>query len=1744
MDQMGDTIEVVSRRRPQDDSQNRQLSVDQALKYTPMTMSILPARDCIPLPQLGCSNDSRLTSPSERQAVYRSELYTHAAKERLSVLLDPSRLSEIKFPRSPVQNENSVKPDLNPIQKMVLKMSKVDYTCHSSSAVSQRTAKKKTLQMPITKPASTVTIEIPKPPPFFHREDYINMQDTPKRRKLSDPSLRTKPALATISKKQKDDQLLASFENQLGEIFETRDQIDPDNSTERAKSTNAVFDLPDEEDDAEPRLAIALQERLQSIMSQLLNSDRLGDVSLECLRRLQRICEPAIESAQTVNLQIILDPSDEDISTWLSNLQKAESGATSACTLIYTVLGASQNEDLVNSEALQWLPNVLVNLFENCLIPIVEARPDGQSVQLFNYASAHSEPLKRLLDVGRKLLDLVTRLCVDIKAAGPIVNAAEFLAAKLIFVQNAYNDKASALGSQAYERLRKQAMAAVAKLYAAFPLERPAILDEVLTSLDKLPSNSRSARQYKLGPGKNIQLVSALFMQLVQTSAMQTDMKRRKSRRQPRKGLVDSESSDENEESVSDMEVDSASAADETEKDPLSTLGEVAQNLLNDASMSAQQIVKWMVDKASKVTKTGDSPYRNILDLFVEDLTLVLPLTDWPASELLLTVLALRMKKLAETDKSASTKNMALESLGIMGSAISQTRASARSLLSSIMREGESHSTTIAQDLSESVKDRPHFSLESLELVSSRGPFSIVLSYLGRKTGESLRTKSAKAYFLLKFATLIYQVVTKPRDGDREVELDSKLTATVSAMLQQLSGSTEYNEAADDHIEVTDQEAQLAYTLSILNGPFCRLFPEIATTLSSSIDSDQAQVRTRSIKSVAAMLEIDSSLLDWVPTLADAVLKCASDDSSMVRDSALTLIAKFIMPRPVLQAKAFKVLLKCTMDPNVGVQKKAMAHLKDVYLREERHNLKQAIANEFLQRIADQESTVAELAKKILAEIWIDPQFPMLDSAAESAHLDVAIEDLKSHIVTCVEMDIARLAPLLKEFLVWKLKDSKHIDQIRDLCARIVKKLLDAANGSEVGPAELTTLVAFVDARPEAVVPADLTSLKSYLKVVAKQDNIQKFKSVVAIFRLVLPHLSSTQAPLLQEVQMDLLRAGHKLLQREVVEEVMSCLRSIDGVLHDTIKIVRYTVSLIRNVLPAKIPQKSLEQETNLEELKPIRYRNTCLRLLGAVGKHIDLERFGGEFRKTFPAYKGGSVAGFIADCIWENTLKSYGTETRVRALESLGLVCQAWPGQFNKRCVRETFFEVLDGTSFSGLNKSDVERMQITVLEVFQELYGKRAAVKEDAKKGEGDGEIQALKNIGGDSKTREDDSAISTITNDLVDHLLRIAMSQTGTQALLAAQTLASIDHQGMTHPKQSTSAFVALETSTDSQVARVARIAHENLHQQHESVCEREYINAVFAAFRYQHEVFKDPQGGVVPGYTAKLAPAFAIISTSGSKYVKKFISNLVSKLNTEYSKLSVAENEPPEHLLFVLFVTQNLAFFEYKKMDELLHTVLQLELAFSRNGGETAQAIETHLGPAPVKHTGNEDSDLAATEPAPPAMDVDPATLKSVTTAACAITLISEVRNFLKRQYGISRDVKMAMQQNKQTKEAGREPVKVHGITGEKFWHKSNAVLESLGSTSAMIARCREFVDLVAVDDEVKIAEEEAAINAMMDVAPDQPTTAQRGRKRKSVSGSVGGTPKRPRGRTSKIGHTRRSASVSSSVEDNPDGDFEG
>jgi cohesin loading factor subunit SCC2 len=70
-----------------------------------------------------------------------------------------------------------------------------------------------------------------------------------------------------------------------------------------------------------------------------------------------------------------------------------------------------------------------------------------------------------------------------------------------------------------------------------------------------------------------------------------------------------------------------------------------------------------------KSTKTGDAPYRNLLDLFVEDFITCLNSPDWPAAELLLRLFLFKMVSLAEGEKTpAPARNMALDLLGLDGS--------------------------------------------------------------------------------------------------------------------------------------------------------------------------------------------------------------------------------------------------------------------------------------------------------------------------------------------------------------------------------------------------------------------------------------------------------------------------------------------------------------------------------------------------------------------------------------------------------------------------------------------------------------------------------------------------------------------------------------------------------------------------------------------------------------------------------------------------------------------------------------------------------------------------------------------------------------------------------------------------------------------------------------------------------------------------------------------------------------------
>lgn len=1587
----------------------------------------------------------------------------------------------------------------------------------------QHTPETSRLPTPIKSPAvvrsidsGPLVVQIPKPSPNFRRDDFSEVPDPNKRRKLSHDDSAVEVPLRVRSQREASDAVLLQFQNSLMEVFEAQDQLD-------AGSTNAqdagFFDVVDDGDSTEPRLSLKTLERLQTSLKKLVDLQRMQDVSVEHLRRLQRLCEPAVDYAQTVNLRLTSEHSADDQEHWRQKLTQMETGVVSSSICIYTMIGCPHEEVLLLSDVRMWIPNVIVNLFENCLIPVVESRADSDA-DFFATATLNKTVLRRLLDNGRKLLNIMTTLCTDTKGSAALVNPVEFLCAKLIFVQNANTDKNSCLGIQSYEKVRQTAMSCLARIYARFPSERRTILDEILTSVDKLPSNSRSARQYRLGDGKSVQLITALFVQLVQTTSLEIPSNESKANRKPlSKNEKSSHNSDEEDED--EMNVDDNTI----EEGPVTRLQAKADTLFEASVRSAQDIVSYLVSRASKTTKTGDSPYRNVLDLFIEDLVAMLPSPEWPASELMLRMLSRFMINLANNDKSAATKNMALESLGVMGSAISELKASVPDLASVLERDTE-HQSEVSKSLCRlAAEQEASGGLQPESLLFMEGPFALVTRQLSADTGYSLQSRSACGFFIAHYAKLLTLSKEAQETGQDDIEAAPTRVANWLLDLIPKIGTNSIDTHKFD--PVNTEEAELAYALCVLNVGFCSGLYNIGRTLTASFTSDQAQVRTRSLKSVQTMLEKDASLMNN-DSIVDSVFICAADDSALVRDAALSLIAKFIVSRPRLRKKGIQRLLECASDSKVGVQKKSMIHLKDVYLNDNDKALRTVISRTFLERIKDHEEAVADLAKKTLLELWISPTIQSMSDSVESKR-KIAVENLSQEIVQCVTTNSVEMSGLLQKFLLAALSDTRAATGVRKLCSGLVEALFEKiiSGGTEYG--SLETLAAFAAADSQLIPPSRLAKLKHYLTNIKTDEDLYMFKSVINIFRSVLPGLSATHRNLLSEIQVDLLKSISSLGRRIDLDPVMTCLWTIEGVLCNPARLVNLTASVFLQIKNLK------DNHTSVARL---------LRIAGAIARHMDLDSSTAFFASRLKAeVQGGAISTHMASLLLEYTKSSYPLEIRVSAFESLGSLCQANPVFFNRPSIRKTLFSAFDEASSPSVS----DALRHIVLCLFDELYASRAQTKEESEDLGDKDEEQDLSKLGGNSKTRDGDSAIVSITSEVVQRILEVALNTHGDDALLATRTLASISHEGLIHPKQSTGAFVALGTSSDVQVAEIASTAQRLLHQTHESVCEREYMQSIQQAFTYQDKVFNDTCGARSDGYSAKLAGCFEIVNMSNAKYVKKFLSGLVTRIANDLAAQD-KKGHTRRDVEFARFVLQNIAFFEYKRLDDLLHTVLQLELAYSKSGGEVIQQLETNT---PLEPGSNDENQ---TRPANPDFAVDGGEVSSrygdleivhrLAPTAATLTLLMETRAYLRRQYGVGQDVRAAISTHKQLKDSNKSLVKVHGITGERIWTRTNSIVASLDTDKDMIACCKNFVALMNVA-EADVEQE----NSPADERIDAPVVHTNGFARASTPGarkrkgsvSAGSTPvKKARGRPRK--EVKRSASVSS-MED-PEADFDG
>lgn len=593
--------------------------------------------------------------------------------------------------------------------------------------------------------------------------DYVTFKDDQspsprKEKRLAETSL-AGSASQTRDQRATGDAASSNLQALIEEISEADEQHGGESAAITPSGADLHFIWADQEDTQVRLLAPATLVKLDSCLQKAIAAGRIRDISVDDASRLQDLCGKDLTIIQSSELSLDTAWSSDEFSAWIQRAAIAETALRAARIVVRIMIGFHEVKKTCSEEVLQKVVDALNKAVTSCIIPIVEIRPKELGSEIFNLASTHSKDMGQLLYQANRVMRMLVEILDKVDIAEEIITAMEFLALRILFVENALNEKESILGIQKFEGLRRTAMDTISGVFSRYPEQRAFIFDEILTSFQKLPTKGSNVRQFKLSDSTSVQLVSALIMRLIQTSAgpSQRTTKTAKIRNaSSRKGKnIRPGSSDAEEGSSSDTaarpdesDTSSDASSDEAGKDQNGRLAKEANALNDSAAKDAQYVIRYLVQRAMTASKTGDQPHRHLLDMFAEDLISLLGNPEWPAAELLLRALMVSMISITENKSTAPAKTMALELLGMMGSAISELVATTQSYSRSLENQESSYSGYLRQLFDDYLDG----SLDPSELTNWDGPYRMAMAYLASIDSDGLPTRSAQAYYLTQWA--------------------------------------------------------------------------------------------------------------------------------------------------------------------------------------------------------------------------------------------------------------------------------------------------------------------------------------------------------------------------------------------------------------------------------------------------------------------------------------------------------------------------------------------------------------------------------------------------------------------------------------------------------------------------------------------------------------------------------------------------------------------------------------------------------------------------------------------------------------------------------------------------------------------------------------------------------------------------------------------------------------------------------
>ncbi|XP_020496462.2 nipped-B-like protein A isoform X2 [Labrus bergylta] len=1031
----------------------------------------------------------------------------------------------------------------------------------------------------------------------------------------------------------------------------------------------------------------------------------------------------------------------------------------------------------------------------------------------------------------------------------------------------------------------------VTAVFSRYEKHRQLILEEIFTSLARLPTSKRSLRNFRLnssdkdGEPMYIQMVTALVLQLIQCVVHLPNDK------------------------------DIFDECDKVDQDVLIT------NSYETAMRTAQNFLSVFLKKCG--SKQGEEDYRPLFENFVQDLLSTVNKPEWPAAELLLSLLGrLLVHQFSNKQTEMALRVASLDYLGTVAARLRKDGVTSKMdqrSIDRILQETPGNDET--QQLQKALLDYLEENAETdASLVFAR-KFYIAQWFRDSTTEaeKSMRNQNSKdddssdGPQHAKEIETTGEIMQRAEKRKKFLRNIIKATPAHFATLKMNSDTVDY----DDSCLIVRYLASMR--------PFAQSFDIYLTQILRVLGESAIAVRTKAMKCLSEVVAVDPSILAR-SDMQRGVHGRLMDNSTSVREAAVELLGRFVLSRPQLTEQYYDMLIERILDTGISVRKRVIKILRDICLEQPTFSKITEMCVRMIRRVNDEEG-IKKLVNETFQKLWFTPT-PNHDKETMTRKI-LNITDV---VAACRDTGYDWFEQLLQNLL--KSEEDASYKPAKKACVQLVDNLVEHILKYEESLSEnkgvnstrlvacITTLYLFSKIRAQLMVKHAMT-MQPYLTTKCNTANdFMVICNVAKILELVVPLMEHPSETFLATIEEDLMKLIIKY-GMTVVQHCVSCLGAVVNKVTHNYKFVWACFNRFYGALnKLKVQHQEDPNSTTLVANKPFLLRS--LFTVGALARHFDFD---------LEEFKGPNKV-VIKEKVLELLIyftKHEDEEVKTKAIIGLGFLVIMHPSQMFMPEVKTLYNGILADRG-SSIN------LKIQILKNLQTYLQ-----EEDTRMQEADREWKKL-------SKQEDLKEMGDISSGMSSSIMQLYLKQVleaffHTQSSVrhfALNVIALTLNQGLIHPVQCVPYLIAMGTDPEASMRNKADQQLVEIDKKYTGFIHMKAVAGMKMSYNLQQAIESSRKTIIIRGFrrdethSALCSHLFTMIR-GNRQHRRAFLITL----------LNLFDDSAKTEVNMLLFLADNLACFPYQSQEEPLFIMHHIDITLSVSGSNLLQTFRELL-----------------------------------------------------------------------------------------------------------------------------------------------------------------------------------------------------